>query len=204
MLPDPAGIKPMIWSHAGLSNQGWLVNIHQLVQTRIFFLQTIWLLYWKRNRNLGINILISVYHSDVMKIPPLCYIWSFWSVYTRVMLWKYLLMLHLIVLISVYQWFYENTSLMLHLIVLISVYHSDVMKILPYATFDHSDQCTPEWCYENTSLCYIWLFWSVYTSDVMKIPPLWYIWLFWSVYTTVMLWIYFLMLHLIVLISVYQ
>ena len=164
---------------------------------------------WKYFLMLQLIVLISVYHSDVMKIPPyatidhsdqcipqwcyentsLCYIWSFWSVYTRVMLWKYFLMLHLIILIS--------------------VYHSNVMKILPYATFDHSDQCIPQWCYENTSLCYTWSFWSVYTrvmlwkyllmlhfivqisvyhSDVMKIPPLCYIWSFWSVYTRVMLW----------------
>ena len=164
MLPDPAGIKPMIWSHAGLSNQGWLVNIHQLVQTRIFFYKQFGYFIGKE---IGIWEL------------------TFWSVYTTVMLWKYL----------PYATFDRSdqciTTVML-------------WKYLPYATFDRSDQCTPEWCYENTSLCYIWLFWSVYTSDFMKIPPLCYIWLFWSVYTTVMLWKYFLMLHLIILISVHQ
>ena len=129
---------------------------------------------------LHLIILISVYHSDV-KIPPLCYIRSFWSVYTSDVMkipplcyiWSFWSVYHSDVMkIPPYattdcsdqcipEWCYKNTSLMLHMIIQISVYHSDVMKIPPYATMYRSDQCIPEWSYENTSLCYIWSFWSV-------------------------------------------
>ena len=59
---------------------------------------------------------------------------------------------------------------MLKLINLISVYQSDVMKILPYATFDRSDQCIPVMLWKYFLMLHIVLI-SVYQSDVMKILP---------------------------------